>query len=541
MTIKISPITFNGTSKTDELDDSIVLFDEPLQIVGTNERQWNGTIYDLNTTDAAQWDGIITQNHDSKLTDVIGKAIGLFKNKQGIFIRGIKYATEINPVAVLAKNLLTHGFAPGFSCETLGPDPDENGIWHNHVVCGLSQVVHPNDKMAYAIVSNSLEEAEKAGFDTTELRKEMNSVFEPWKESFQKVNNDIEDSIAENKETVSHTSQETTTLFYDKLGRKIKNGVDLSHQVLYNKGIDQINEGINQMTKEENATKIGNSWHDEYGRFTFSPFGSTAYAGQNAGDRDSKGNYVGKDKGNYTVSYSNQDVLTLKTDVSSYGDIHYDGKKDGSAANLSVEEYKKQLDTAIEKFRNEALSRFEKTREQALKESQRRQQEADTNKKNAEKILNLDQKEFSKIANKYESELRKANKKAEDKIKAGKDLRLADFATQTGKFSDDGAQFKVYTLNGVPSVGDDSTSYAGGISKSYYDGDTFLYGNAVTHNAKAYNAYYADSSNVKAKYGGTSVEDYNGVSTSSVDYKDFYNKMVKQVSTYKALEDVLNK
>lgn len=535
MTIKISPITFNGTSKTDELDDSIVLFDEPLQIVGTNERQWNGTIYDLNTTDAAQWDGIITQNHDSKLTDVIGKAIGLFKNKQGIFIRGIKYATEINPVAVLAKNLLTHGFAPGFSCETLGPDPDENGIWHNHVVCGLSQVVHPNDKMAYAIVSNSLEEAEKAGFDTTELRKEMNSVFEPWDETFQKVTNGLEDLVD------SQYNVRQTTLYYDKYGRKLEKPLDLSLQVLYNKNIDQINEGINQMTKEENATKIGNPWHDEYGRFTFSPFGATAYAGQNAGDRDSKGNYVGKDKGSYTVSYSNQDVLTLKTDVSAYGHIHYNGEKDGDASNLSVEEYKKQLDTAIEKFRNEALSRFEKTREQALKEKQRRQQEADTNKKNAEKILNLDQKEVSKIASKYESELRKANKKAEDKIKAGKDLRLADFATQTGKFSDDGAQFKVYTLNGIPSVGDDSSSYAGGISKSYYDGDTFLSGHAVTYNTKVYNAYHADYDNIKAKYGGISVDDYNGVATSSVNYKDFYNKMVKQISTHKALEEILNK
>ena len=70
---KATPIAFNSAVKTDELDDSIVLFDEPLQIVGTNERQWNGTVYDLNSTDVTQWDGIITQNHDSKLTDVIGK------------------------------------------------------------------------------------------------------------------------------------------------------------------------------------------------------------------------------------------------------------------------------------------------------------------------------------------------------------------------------------------------------------------------------------------------------------------------------------
>lgn len=219
---KATPIAFNSAVKTDELDDSIVLFDEPLQIVGTNERQWNGTVYDLNSTDVTQWDGIITQNHDSKLTDVIGKAIGLVKNKNGVFIRGIKYATEINPVAILAKNLLTHGFAPGFSCETLGPDPDENGIWKNHALCGLSQVVHPNDKMAYAVVANSLEEAEAHGLDTSSLKQLKNSI----------------EDLTEEKTSI--VKNENITNSYDCFGRKVKNSgktLDFSSEKNYNKDI----------------------------------------------------------------------------------------------------------------------------------------------------------------------------------------------------------------------------------------------------------------------------------------------------------------
>lgn len=274
MTTKISPITYNGTSKTDELDDSIVLFDEPLQMVGTNERQWNGTVYDLASTDVSKWDGIITQDHGSKLTDVIGKAIGLFKNKQGIYIRGIKYATDITPTAILAKNLLVSGFAPGFSCETLGPDPDENGIWHNHVVCGLSQVVHPNDKMAYAVVTNSLEEADKAGFDTTELKKEMNSIFDPWKDEFKRVENDIKseengpetiditDEIMESDAEIDLYEEKDNSIIYDELGRvssleeiTSKNGVEIVYDTL-GRRIDNGGEGSGWFNPEHAAHMV---------------------------------------------------------------------------------------------------------------------------------------------------------------------------------------------------------------------------------------------------------------------------------------------
>ena len=161
--------------KAESVDESVVLFSEPLYIVGTRERQWNGTIYDLNTTDITQWDGTITADHSDKLTDVIGKAINLQKRADGITISGIKYAIKENPLAVLAKNLLLGGFATGFSCETIGPDPDDDGIWHNHALCGLSQVSHPNDKLAYAVISNSREEAKKLGWKENKVNDMFNT------------------------------------------------------------------------------------------------------------------------------------------------------------------------------------------------------------------------------------------------------------------------------------------------------------------------------------------------------------------------------
>lgn len=534
MTKKISPITFNGTSKIDELDDSIVLFDEPLQIVGTNERQWNGTVYDLNSTDAAQWDGIITQNHDSKLTDVIGKAIGLFKNKQGIFIRGIKYATEINPVAVLAKNLLTHGFAPGFSCETLGPDPDENGIWHNHVVCGLSQVVHPNDKMAYAVVSNSLDEAEKAGFDTTNLRKEMNSVFEPWNETFKKVNNGLEDK-----------NQENTNIYYDLLGRKLKNGGDLSHQVLYNSIKDQINEGTNQMSITTNANKVGNPWHDEYGRFTFSPFGAPTYVGAGRGSYDKDGNYIGRNQTGYDI---NSDKATLTVNFEN----RYEKGPDGEYHHIefdemSRDEVSKNVDEAMKRFKESVLAEYDN---RAAKKKEK-QAQADKNTKYKqeiqEKLITLSKDDVEKAAKKYESQLRKANEKAEAKIEAGKDLRLADFATKTGAFSDDGNRFTKYAMNGTKG----NSNGIGEITKHYSYGDTFLSGSAYPDSDAFVAAVYGKTDSVslnekvdskrKELQMNTYVDDYNGVPTASVNYTDFYNKMITQIAHNQAISDLLNK
>ena len=63
------------------------------------------------------------------------------------------------------------GFVSGVSIETIGGDPDSEGIWHNHRLCGLSVVAHPNNLNAYAVISNSINEAKNYGLKTDKLEK----------------------------------------------------------------------------------------------------------------------------------------------------------------------------------------------------------------------------------------------------------------------------------------------------------------------------------------------------------------------------------
>lgn len=150
--------------KAKEKDNGVVMFKEPMQIVGCHERQWNNTIYDLATLDITKYNGTITADHEAKLSNVIGKVINLRKSKNGVTIDGIRYAVKENPLAVLAKNLLLGGFSNGFSCETIGPDPDEDLVWKNHGLSGLSQVVYPNASECHATIENSIKECKKLGF-----------------------------------------------------------------------------------------------------------------------------------------------------------------------------------------------------------------------------------------------------------------------------------------------------------------------------------------------------------------------------------------
>ena len=167
-------ITFNS-KKIQPVNDDTVMFAEPLQIVGTTDRQWNGTIYDYDTLNTDSFDGTITADHSQEISGVIGKAIGLHKDPSNkrVLMDGIRFAVKENPLARLARDLMRGGFLSGFSCETMGDDPDEQGVWHNHSLCGLSLVVHPNDKNAYAVIANSLDKSRRDGLDTSRLEKQL--------------------------------------------------------------------------------------------------------------------------------------------------------------------------------------------------------------------------------------------------------------------------------------------------------------------------------------------------------------------------------
>lgn len=167
-TIAKSFVELNSIKESN--DDSVVSFAEPLAITD-DSRQWNMTKYDISTLDIESYDGTVTADHGNKITDVIGKVINLRKNGNQVLIDGIKFAVKENPVAILAKNLMKGGFVTGVSIETIGGDPAPDGTWLNHSLCGLSVVAHPNNKNAYAVIANSIEEARQYGLRTNSLEE----------------------------------------------------------------------------------------------------------------------------------------------------------------------------------------------------------------------------------------------------------------------------------------------------------------------------------------------------------------------------------
>lgn len=171
--------TFKNTAKITvanarEEQNGTITFAEPLAITD-DSRQWNNTRYDINSLDVSQYDGTVTADHGQKLSDVIGKVSNLRKEGNKVLIDGIKFAINENPLAVLAKNLMKGGFVTGVSIETIGEDPDDTLTWKNHALCGLSVVAHPNNKNAYAVVSNSIAEAKTYGFSAEQMA-ELNEL-----------------------------------------------------------------------------------------------------------------------------------------------------------------------------------------------------------------------------------------------------------------------------------------------------------------------------------------------------------------------------
>ena len=157
-----------------ETENGVVSFAEPLAITD-DSRQWNNTRYNIESLDISTYDGTVTADHGQKISDVIGKIINLRKDGNKVVIDGIKFAVNENPLAVLAKNLMKAGFVTGVSIETIGEDPDETLTWNNHALCGLSVVAHPNNKNAYAVVANSITEAQALGFKEEEMQ-ELNQL-----------------------------------------------------------------------------------------------------------------------------------------------------------------------------------------------------------------------------------------------------------------------------------------------------------------------------------------------------------------------------
>lgn len=521
--------TFKNTAKISvtnarETENGVVSFAEPLAITD-DSRQWNNTRYDINSLDITPYDGTVTADHGQKISDVIGKIINLRKEGNKVLIDGIKFAVNENPLAVLAKNLMKGGFVTGVSIETIGEDPDDTLTWKNHALCGLSVVAHPNNKNAYAVVSNSIAEAKQNGFNEDQMA-ELNEISAEAKrvlnlhDATDKVMNKI-DNLAKN---------DTKNLYFsDK-----KNDNSIMSE-LHNR-TDKILNKLETNTTKSSGEGGGNPWHDEFGRFTFSPFGSLVYKGYGHGNLDSQGNYVPSRRGGLPGgSYRREaDKATLEVDFGYMKD-----PTDGEYKNIEdmdPDAFNNALDEAVERFRqhveHERLERAEKKR----KEREEKERGKETMARMTEKYQSLSEAQIAKTAAKYEKEIRNANPKAEAKLKKGQEIKqLATFAQRTGGFNDDGNYFSEWSLNGTTG----GYGEMGRITKHTSNGEAYINGRTAGHNDAAYKLKYnSDSKSVNAAQ-KIEVDDFNGVSTSSVNYTQLYNDMVKGCARNLAIEELL--
>jgi len=148
-------------------------------VITDNGEQRNGTKYDIDTMDLTEYRGMLTADHSSSIQEVIGKTIGLKKQSNKVVVSKIEFAVKESALARYAYNMLTAGYLTDFSIETFGPWPDEEGIYKNAKLIGLSLVVTGNNRSAtlndatQAITLNSLEQSKKDGLDTSSVEKEL--------------------------------------------------------------------------------------------------------------------------------------------------------------------------------------------------------------------------------------------------------------------------------------------------------------------------------------------------------------------------------
>jgi hypothetical protein len=177
------------TNAIQDAGDGMVKFTKPIAITD-NKEQWNGTKYDINSMDVSAYRGHLTANHSMEIQDIIGKVTGLSKNNVNVTIDGVQFAINENPLALFAYNMMLGGFLTDFSIETIGPWPNEEGIYKDSQLVGLSAVVVGNNKKAHVneIAVNSMQQAKAAGMDVT--------LFKNWGlDTDSKIHNTIDEDM----------------------------------------------------------------------------------------------------------------------------------------------------------------------------------------------------------------------------------------------------------------------------------------------------------------------------------------------------------
>lgn len=189
-------------SFTDE-GDGVVSFPNGLTITD-NSVQRNGTTYDIDSLDTSRYGNQLTGDHEDRLSSLIGEVQGTSKLNGRVVVNKIRYAIKENPYARLAYDLLVGGFSKNFSTETIGPPPDENGVYRNAELVGLSQVVTQNNYNAHVnqFVHNSLERAKQDGLDITGVEDKLlhhNAVDAPEKDKMDENNKQNNEGESQNE------------------------------------------------------------------------------------------------------------------------------------------------------------------------------------------------------------------------------------------------------------------------------------------------------------------------------------------------------
>ena len=173
-----------SVSKSSFVDEGDGLISFPGGLTITDDSvQRNGTKYDITSMDVTPYGKQLTADHVDTLGNLIGKVIGVAKQGNRVVVSAIQYAL-VNPYGQLAYDLFKEGFSNSFSIETMGPYPDEQDrIFYNAELVGLSQVVFPNNYNAVAnqfneIVHNSLERSKSNGIDVTGIEASIKNAVE---------------------------------------------------------------------------------------------------------------------------------------------------------------------------------------------------------------------------------------------------------------------------------------------------------------------------------------------------------------------------
>lgn len=157
--------------------EGYVQFPSGLVITDTS-KQRNGTQYDIESMDLSEYKGTLTADHTMSISEVIGKVDGIRKDAGRVMVSGIQFAVKESSLARFAYNMLVEGFLSNFSIETMGPMPDEEGIYYNSKLVGLSLVVLGNNKSATVnqLVVNSIKESKELGLETNKLETFLESL-----------------------------------------------------------------------------------------------------------------------------------------------------------------------------------------------------------------------------------------------------------------------------------------------------------------------------------------------------------------------------